>query len=439
MTLKSAILKILLPGIQLKRWALLIIVGFISLVLFFLIAFGGRIQKIMNIIEAWIGNLFQVAPTAYSPRIMLEIIFLIIAIICLYLGTKHIIINLVNSLLPEKKGKIAHLLFKGSELQKGKKVVVIGGGTGLNSILSGLKKYTNNITAIINVSDEGGSSRMLRTEFGMLPPGDIRNCLVALSDSGPLMAKLLQYRFQKVPGLKGHPMGNLFITAMTKITGDFEKGLEEIEKILAIRGKVLPVSTGKTQLCATLENGKTIEEEPNVEEHKIKYQSEIKKLFLKPAIQVTEKSRQALMRADIIVLGPGSLYTSILPNLLVKGVVHTIKQAKKRKAKVVYVCNVMTQPGETDKYTAADHVEKILQYLGPGMLDYVILNDERAPESLYVKYQKQGAQRVKYDKETLGGFEKQYGVKVVLASLMTKENLLRHDSDKLAKAVLRLV
>ena len=437
----TSLSKLFLPGIRLKRWLLVMIIGLVSLILFFMSTFGKAVANVFDFLESKLALIFSLGDMGGGQKLLVKVALLLIGLGCLYLGTKHIVGRLIDALMPEKKGKIAHLLYKSSELNQGKNVVVIGGGTGLNSILTGLKQYTNNITAIITIADEGRSSRILRNEFGMLPPGDFRNCLVALSDSGPLMAKLLQYRFQKGKGLKGHPLGNLLITAMTHLTGDFEKGLEEIEKILSIRGKVLPVSVGKTSLCAVLENGKTIREEPNVEEHKTKYKSEIKKLFLDPPVSLTKKARDAILHADLIVLGPGSLYTSILPNILVKGVVEAIKEAKNKngkQAKVSYVCNVMTQPGETDYYTASDHVERMVQYLGVGVLDFVVLNDEKAPEQLYEKYKKEGAQRVKFDKESLHGFEEQYHVKVVLAKLMTKENLLRHDPDKLARAVLEL-
>ena len=440
----TSLSKLFLPGIRLKRWLLVMIIGLVSLILFFMSTFGKAVANVFDFLESKLALIFSLGNMGGGQKLLVKVALLLIGLGCLYLGTKHIVGRLIDALMPEKKGKIAHLLYKSSELNQGKNVVVIGGGTGLNSILTGLKQYTNNITAIITIADEGRSSRILRNEFGMLPPGDFRNCLVALSDSGPLMAKLLQYRFQKGKGLKGHPLGNLLITAMTHLTGDFEKGLEEIEKILSIRGKVLPVSLGKTSLCAVLENGKTIREEPNVEEHKTKYKSEIKKLFLDPPVAITSRAREAIRSADLIVLGPGSLYTSILPNILVKGVVDAIKEAKRgnaktKGAKVAYVCNVMTQPGETDYYTASDHVEHMVQYLGERVLDTVILNDEKAPEQLYEKYKKEGAQRVKFDKESLHGFEEQYHIKVVLAKLMTKENLLRHDPDKLARTVLELV
>ena len=423
---------LLKPGLNLKRWIILTFLGFILLILFLLLAFGQEFSAFFSLLSRQLGNMLKLSPSQFYPKLIVEIVLFLFSVVFIILGLKHIAKFFVDDLIPEKKGKIANLLYKQSVLQKGPSVVVIGGGTGLNSILRGLKKYTNNITAIVSVSDAGGSSKQLRTDFGMLPPGDIRNCLVALSDSGPLMSKLLQYRFKEGKGLKGHSFGNLLITALTKITGSFDKAIQETGDILAIRGKVLPVSLEKIHLCAKLENGKTIEQEPNVEVHKTKYKSEIADLYLKPKVVVAyQETLKAIKKADYIVLGPGSLYTSILPNLLVKGVPTAIKRSK---AKKIYVSNVMTQPGETNGYTAGMHVERIVKYLGKGVLDYIIVNKERAPESLYRTYKKKGSTRVKIDLPKL----KEFKVKIVEANLMTKENLLRHDPDKLAKVVFSL-
>jgi uncharacterized cofD-like protein len=245
------------------------------------------------------------------------------------------------------------------------------------------------------------------------------------------MSKLLQYRFVEGKGLKGHSFGNLLLTALTKVTGSFDKALIEASKILAIRGKVLPVTLDKTHLCAKLENGKMLRQEHNVESHKLKYKSEIAKLFLDPAAGAYHEAVKEIRKADLIVLGPGSLYTSIIPTLLVKGIPEAIKESK---AKKVYVCNVMTQPGETDDYSAADHVDKVIRYLGKGVLDYVVVNSARAPEELYRRYRKEGSNRVRIDSDKLKKLDSK--IKIIEADLITKEDLLRHDSEKLAKVVL---
>ncbi|MBD3313030.1 uridine diphosphate-N-acetylglucosamine-binding protein YvcK [Candidatus Woesearchaeota archaeon] len=422
---------LLLPGIKLKRWLLLLALGILGIISFIILTFSTELAYFFNLLNHQLTQLAQLPVHSYSPKLIAEILIFIVSLALLILGGRGFISYLIDALIPEKKGKIWSLLQKHSIRETAPKIVVIGGGTGLNSILSGLKKYTNNLTAVVSVTDEGGSSRKLRYEFGMLPPGDIRNCIVALSESGPEMARLLEYRFDK-GALKGHSFGNLLITALTKTTGSFAEAVEETGKILAIRGKVLPVTLKQTTLCAELENGKIIEQEPKVEEHKTKYNSEIKRLFIKPKDAAAyPEALNEIRNADLVVLGPGSLYTSILPNLLVKGVPEAIRNSNATK---VYVCNVMTQPGETDNYTASDHVSRIVKHLGKDVLDHVVVNKERAPEKLYTRYRKEGASRVKIDRENLDKLE----VDVVEAELLTKKNLLRHDTDKLARAVIDL-
>ncbi|MCX8147598.1 MAG: YvcK family protein, partial [Candidatus Woesearchaeota archaeon] len=297
--------KLFLPGIKLKRWLLLFFLGTIGLLIFIVLAFSDELAVFFGIINQQLATLAKLPASKYGPKLIAEITIFIASLVLIFLGARGILKFLVDALLPEKKGRIWNLIYKHSELSAAPRVVVIGGGTGLNSILSGLKNYTNNITAIVSVSDEGGSSRKLRYEFGVLPPGDVRNCIVALSDSGPLMAKLLEYRFEKGEGLKGHSLGNLLITALTKITGSFDKAIKVTGQILAIRGKVLPVTLESTRLCAELENGRVIEQEPNVESHKINFKSEIKRLFLKPPARAYPEAISEIKKADIIVLGPG--------------------------------------------------------------------------------------------------------------------------------------
>lgn len=414
---------------RVTRWLALLAFGLACLFVFILLAFSQEFLILVKIIEGQLANFVDISPSEYNPKLKILVVLFIVSMASLVMASFQITQFLINALVPEKKGRLLTILKDSSTKNGGPRIVVLGGGTGLNSLLSGLKKYTSNITAIVSVADEGKSSRRLRNEFGVLPPGDIRNCLVALSESSPMMSKLLQYRFIEGKGLKGHSFGNLLLTAMTRITGSFEKGLEETEKLLAIRGRVLPVSLGKTSLCATLENGKTIREEPNVEIHKTKYKSEIKKLYLDPQVKAYGEALKAIHKADLIVLGPGSLYTSILPNILTTGIPHAIKNAR---AQIAYVCNVMTQPGETDNYTVSDHVRKIVEHLGEGQIDYVIVNRERAAKKLYEKYKKEGSTPVELDLENLGSFS------VVKANLLTKNNLLRHDVDKLARVVLAL-
>ena len=427
--------RLLLPGLRLKRWILLVLLGLLSLAIFFVLAFGSVLQVVFHAVDTRVSAILHLEPGAIGPKLVIELALFVLGVVFIIIGTKRVLRFLIDALLPEKKGKISHLLYMSSQLSKAPNIVVLGGGTGLFSLLSGLKRYTNNISAIVTMSDMGSrvktSTGRLRSDFGMLPPGDVRQCLVALSDSGDLMSDVLQYRFKEGSGLKGHSFGNILLTVLTKVTGGFDKAVAAAHQILAIRGKVIPVTLDQVHLCAKLENGRIIKREHNVEEHKLKYGVEVAELFLEPDARASKDALKAIKDADLIVLGPGSLYTSIIPNLLVGGIPEAIRRAR---AKKVYVCNVMTQPGETDGYTASDHAGKIVRYLGENVLDYIIVNTARAPDALYKRYKKEGARRVKFDETDLKGFN----ADIVKTDLMTTENLLRHDPDKLARAVLRL-
>jgi uncharacterized cofD-like protein len=245
------------------------------------------------------------------------------------------------------------------------RIVVIGGGTGLSVLLKGLKKYTSRLTAIVTVTDDGGSSGRLRAEMGVLPPGDIRNCLVALAETETLMDKVFQHRFQAGNGLQGHTLGNLLLVAMSEIAGGFISAIQEVSKVLAVRGVVLPATLEPVVLAATMENGSTVVGETRIREH----EGKIERISLVPdqCLPVPE-TLKAIQEADAIILGPGSLYTSIIPNLLVKGVAESLTEAK---APLIYVSNIMTEKGETDGFTAADHLQAIKRHLNQQLIDYV--------------------------------------------------------------------
>jgi len=291
----------------------------------------------------------------------------------------------------------------------GLRVVVIGGGTGLPIVLGGLKKYTENLTAVVTVTDSGRSSGMIRNDLGVLPPGDIRNCLVALSSSERLLHDLFQYRFPNGL-LEGMSFGNLFIATLAKITGSFEHALKHVSEILAIRGRVLPSTYSDTHICATTADGKKYEEEVNV---RMPGKAPIKEVYLKnPDVPGVPEVIEEIRRADLIVLGPGSLFTSVIANLLVKDVGNAIVRSKARRA---YVCNIVTQPGQTDGFDAVDHVRTILKYTGEAGLDYVILNDNVPPQEILQRYEEDGAELVRP-----GGIA-QLGINVITADLI--ENL----------------
>jgi uncharacterized cofD-like protein len=292
-----------------------------------------------------------------------------------------------------------------------------------------LKKFTSNITAIVTVADDGGSSGKLRDEFGMLPPGDIRNCLVALADKETLMEKLFQHRFSIGDGLNGHSMGNLLIAAMTQVVGDFEAAIREMSKVLAIRGHVLPATLNHCRLCAELEDGSIVEGESEIP----KAGKRIKRVFLKPGdCEPVPEALEAIADADLIILGPGSLYTSIIPNLLVRGMADAIA---KSPAATVYVCNIMTQPGETDRYRASEHIRAIHEHAGSGLIDYAIVNGEEIPKSLQQKYKKDGAVPVRPDIKEI---EKMH-VKPIKRDLVFETDVVRHDPEKLSESIMELI
>ncbi|MDD4238627.1 MAG: YvcK family protein, partial [Desulfotomaculaceae bacterium] len=311
-------------------------------------------------------------------------------------------------------------------LGRGPKIVVMGGGTGLSVLLRGLKEYTSNLTAIVTVADDGGSSGRLRGELGILPPGDIRNCLVAMADKEPLMEELLQYRFN-TGELAGHSIGNLLLAALTEITGGIDQAVRGLSKVLAIRGHVLPATLTDITLCAELSDGTVVQGESNIS----RVAGRIKRVFLKPArcLPLAE-ALVAIRTADAVVLGPGSLYTSIIPNLLVKGIPEALARTSATK---IYVCNVMTQPGETGGYTASSHLQTILNHAGK-FIDYAVVNTGQVPYRLRARYRQEGAEPVVAD---LAEIEK-LGINAVGEDLVQQKEVVRHHPDKLARAVVRL-
>ncbi|MDR1696440.1 MAG: YvcK family protein [Endomicrobium sp.] len=308
------------------------------------------------------------------------------------------------------------------------KIAAIGGGSGLSTLLRGLKKYSCSITAVVNVADDGGSSGKLRDELGILPPGDIRNCLVALSEEESLMSRLFQYRFPSKGSLSGHSFGNLFLTAMSAISGSFDNAIASSAEVLAIRGKVLPVTLSSVALEAELENGKKVFGESNIGV----VESRIKKITLNPAFPAAAPHvLETLKNADVIILGPGSLYTSIIVNLLVDGVADAVKSSKALK---IYVCNIMTQPGETKDYKLSDHIRAIEEHSHKGIVDCVLANNGSIPEKLAKRYRKYGAKPVEIDKTR---------VKTVRDKLFSGSDKAyahaRHDSGRLAKTLIKII
>lgn len=385
-------------------------------VIFWLLWLG--VSLLLIITGILISSDFWELNLAFGWRIILGILFSISGLAIGFLSTINFFWAMVtwisqNEVKP--KGKTG----------KGRKIVVIGGGTGLGTIIRGLKEITPNLTAIVTVADDGGSSGRLRKEFGILPPGDIRNCLVAMANLEPLMEKLMQYRFSGNSALAGHSFGNLFLTVMTDITGDFETAIRESSKVLAVSGQVLPATLENVALRAELVDGTLVRGESQISKVKLP----IKRVFLEPQDAKTiPEVIHALNEAEIIILGPGSLYTSIIPNLLVGEIAEAVKKSSALK---LYVCNAMTQPGETDKYTASDHIKAIIKHAGTGLIDIAIVNTETILPEVLERYAEEGGQPVGADLDKIEAL----GITPLGAKIITRSNVIRHDAAKLARLI----
>lgn len=322
------------------------------------------------------------------------------------------------------------------------KIVTIGGGAGSFMVLSGLKKYPIDLSAVVSMSDDGGSAGILRDELGVLPPGDVRQCLVALSKSSRTLRELFNYRYSN-GGLAGHSFGNIFLSTLEKITGGLDLAIKEASRILRIKGQVLPVTLGNARLVARLKNGKEIAGEGKIYSNTVDLIN-LKKLYLKPAVAVNPEVIKAVKEADKIIINPGDLYSSLIPNFLVKGLCRAIKRSR---AKVIYVGNLMTKPGQTDGYKVVDYVREIEKYLGSGIIKYVIYNKELPTKELLKKYARQGESVV-----LPGEFSEFPKIKLLKYNLLShkterpKKNdvlsnfrsLIRHNSDKLAEVIYKL-
>lgn len=322
---------------------------------------------------------------------------------------------------------------------KDAKIVTIGGGTGSSVLLAGLKNYTKEITAIVTVADDGGSSGMLREDLGMLPPGDIRSCLIALSNSEEEMAKLMAYRFGEGDGhLAGHCFGNIFLAALSDIYGDFESGLRAASKVLAITGKVLPMTLDNVVLYAQLEDGSIIEGEYNITFLTRQKGGKIDRVYLEPDLSKPPlESLDEIKRADLIVLGPGSLYTSIMPNLLINDLCQAIKDSK---AKKVYISNVMTQAGETDNYKSVDHLNAINKHCSSNFIDYIFVNTSQVPKRIAKKYfNKDKSLPIYISDEEIGQIEA-IGTKVIMGDFLDiSYDYVKHNAENISIELMRLL
>ncbi len=416
--------KWLYPGMRIKRWLFLFGIGtlFISTGLAIWIDLKPVFYTGLFLSGA-VRTLAKTIPNDLSGPLVL-----ISGMGLAFLGFRQAVSSITEVLGPEDED-LVDLMYERRCLKRGAKIVVIGGGTGLSTLLRGLKAFSSNITAVVTVADDGGSSGRLRKEFGVLPPGDIRNCLAALADEEKLFTELFQYRFSNGEGLNGHSFGNLFLTAMADVTGDLEKGIEASARVLAIRGRVLPATLEDVRLWAELEDGRRVEGESNIPDAGGKI---IRVGCIPESPKALPEVIRALQEADLIIMGPGSLYTSVIPNLLVPEISATIAASHAQR---IYICNIMTQRGETDNYSVADHVQAIEKTVGYRIFDTVLMQEDN-PKIYLDKYRQKGSQPVRIDRECLTLM----GIQLVLADVLEENHekaIIRHNSRRLARTALQ--
>jgi uncharacterized cofD-like protein len=407
----------LYPGMHLKRWLVLLFLGITVLGL------GAAILLVDWYRRLPPDSFIFVLTGAGLERPIRAVAVAIAGVALTAFGVWGLMRSIVSPFVT-RGDSVLEVLYTKRYLARGPRIVAIGGGTGLSTLLRGLKGYSANITAIVTMTDDGGSSGRLRQQLGIAPPGDIRNCIAALADAEPLMTQLMQYRFPPGSGLDDHAFGNLFIAAMTAVTGDFEEAVRESNRVLAVRGQVLPATSVPLTLAATLESGRRMSGQVTISsaDEPIAHVS-----IEPPDVRANPEAIERILEADLVVVGPGSLYSSVLPNLLIEDIRDAVAAAAGIR---VYVCNVATQPGETGFYTAAQHLEALIDHVGDTLFDYVLLNDNhdaRRPDGWL-------GQPVKVDVRQL----EELPVTIVEEDLVDVTNAHRHDPAKLAAALMRI-
>ena len=408
------------PGLRVKRWLLLMFIG--------MIAISGGALLIANLMV--FDLIVSIGDTRRAT--IMGIVAAALGLLAVAVSLRQLVRSVACALHPEAERHLVDLMLRQRRLQGGPRVVAVGGGTGLSTLLRGLKGYTTNITAIATVADDGGSSGRLRADMNVPPPGDIRNCLVALADSEPLMTELFQYRFNgEASGLGGHSFGNLLIAALTDITGDLEQAVRETSRVLAIRGRVLPPTADRVTHCAKMADGEVIRGESAITAagRRSDY------VYLDPPNpRAVREAVEAIEAAELIVVGPGSTFTSVIPNFLVPEVNEAVRRASATK---VFICNIMTQPGETSSFTAADHVKAIQRHTGELPFDYVLMNSEPVEEWVLARYRATGADFVEPDYTEVA----RLGVIPVRAEVvdLSPDGWVRHDPQAVADRLLELL
>jgi uncharacterized cofD-like protein len=420
------ILKWLYPGMRVKRWALLI--GFSALLMVVgLIGLIGR-ERLKTLYDFF---------SASDVRIYLAIALLIsVGLLGIGLGVNRLVRSIIREISPEAEGRTSEVIYGKRLLSRGPRICALGGGTGLSTLLRGLKTYTSNISAIVTVMDSGGSSGRLRRELGMLPPGDIRNNIIALAADESKITQLFAHRFRDGGGdLGGHSLGNLVLAGLQELTGgNFEQAVVEMSQILNIRGQVLPATLEDVELCAEMHDGSRVHGEAEIPTSGKRI---VRLTLSRPDIPPAPKVLEEIRRADLIILGPGSLYTSLIPNLLVEGINREIEATSALK---FYIANLMTQPGETEGFALSDHLKALEPYLDPRALDFVVVNSEPIPEEILKRYREERAVPVTCDLSTRNVF----GLRVVAGDLIDLVHVgadgqtkltVKHNPEKLARAI----
>jgi uncharacterized cofD-like protein len=403
--------KWLYPGMGVKRWLLLLVLGVTCISL-------GFAYFLVNVYRQQpLPAVFYYLTLQFVPRLARAALLGGLGLAAVMIAVVQLSRSLLAPFLRPGQ-EVAKTVYQHRQRGRGPKVVVIGGGTGLSTLLRGLKEYTSNITAIVTVADDGGSSGRLRRELGVLPPGDFRNCIAALADAESLTTQLFQYRFIEGDSLNGHSFGNLFIAAMAEVTGSFERAIIESGRVLAVQGRILPSTLDNVTLCADLrgeDEARRVEGESSITTAELP----IERVFLQPdKVRAYPETIRAILEADLIVAGPGSLFTSVLPNLLVEDIARAIHASR---ASNIYVCNVATQTGETDGFSVGDHMEALQRHVGRDVFHYVLVND-----NFNVKLNP-NTELVSLDHDAEGGYQ------VISADLIDPQTPWRHDPQKLAR------
>ena len=419
LNIDSSFVKWFYFGMHIKRWLLLLLFGVVLMGL----GFGYFLREVYTvyIFPEWAYYL----TLQFWPRWVRGAMFVGLSASIILVAIWQLNRSLLSAFVqPGRDERLVNIIYNHRYLRRGPKIVAIGGGTGLSTLLRGLKEHTGNLTAIVTVADDGGSSGRLRRELGLPPPGDVRNCIAALADAEPLMTRLFQFRFKEGgSGLEGHSFGNLFIAAMTEVTGNFEEAVRATSRVLAVRGQILPSTLTNVTLSAVTDDDESIEGESQISGRS----GSIKQVFIHPEnAQANPDAIRAILEADMIVVGPGSLFTSVLPNILVEGIQRAIEMSKAVK---VYVCNVATQRGETDSFSASDHYHALDKHVQTSLFHYVIANTNIDQNGLPENWH---SEPVRIDESRVNG------AAIIGADVISEENRYYHDPKKVATALIHL-